>query len=78
MENMNSLKIGKVDFIESELFYEEKKSKKTQNDDKTWKVVKILFFILVFIIFLEFIIYKLYINKILTYYIKTVVKSQFM
>ena len=58
MENMNSLKIGKVDFIESELFYEEKKSKKTQNDDKTWKVVKILFFILVFIIFLEFIIYK--------------------
>lgn len=58
MENMNSLKIGKVDFIESELFFEEKKSKKTQNDDKTWKVVKILFFILVFIIFLEFIIYK--------------------
>ena len=28
MENMNSLKIGKVDFIESELFFEEKKSKK--------------------------------------------------
>ena len=28
MENMNSLKIGKVDFIESELFFEEKNQKK--------------------------------------------------
>lgn len=58
MENMNSLKIGKVDFIESDLFYEEKNPKKSQSDDRTWKIVKILFFILCFIIFLEFVIYK--------------------
>ncbi len=58
MENMNSLKIGKVDFIESDLFYEEKNPKKSQSDDRTWKIVKVLFFILCFIIFLEFVIYK--------------------
>jgi hypothetical protein len=46
MENMNSLKIGKVDFIESDLFYEEKNPKKSQSDDRTWKIVKVLFFIL--------------------------------
>ena len=58
MENMKSLKIGKVDFIESDLFYEEKNPKKSQSDDRTWKIVKVLFFILCFIIFLEFVIYK--------------------